>query len=142
MKKAHPERHGEDGRDTQQGRHHAAVEANLAHAVILCALRVSQIYAPIHAILRNGLFHDIERALVSSGGSRLHPRLRQIERVTCQGVNRVPSRYKYLVGHVPTNTAQTPPNPPAMKDFTDSVADPPSLSSTAGASLLCAHECC
>ena len=54
----------------------------------------------------------------------------------------MPSRYKYLEEHVPTNTAQTPPNPPAMKDFTDSAADPASLSSTAGASLLCVHECC
>lgn len=35
----------------------------------------------------------------------------------------------------PTKTAETPPNPPDMKDFADSVAET-RLSSAAGASLL------
>ena len=42
---------------------------------------------------------------------------------------------------VPTNTADTPPNPPAMNDFTLSAADETALVSiAASASVLCHNE--
>jgi hypothetical protein len=54
--------------------------------------------------------------------------------MTCQSIQRF-SLDPRLDNISPTKTAETPPNPPEMKDFADSVAET-RLSSAAGASLL------
>lgn len=58
--------------------------------------------------------------------------------MTCQSIQRF-SLDSRLDNISPTKTAETPPNPPAMKDLADSVAET-RLSSAAGASLLYNQE--
>ena len=78
--------------------------------------------APSKTILCDSLLHDIYGALICSWGRSLQSCFGEIKRMTYQSIQRF-SLDPRPDNILPTKTAETPPNPPEMKDLADSVAE-------------------